>query len=84
MEPGASGGIQLRWAAHLGDLRALLRRLRRSDELTDVVLTNGTARVRCHRVVLAAACQTFHDLLKVRPWAQPASRGSTTYRPITK
>ena len=63
----SSAGIQLRWRSYLGDLRVLLQRLRRSEELTDVVLTNGATSVRCHRVILSAACQTFHGLLKVRP-----------------
>ncbi|KAF0307499.1 Broad-complex core protein isoforms 1/2/3/4/5 [Amphibalanus amphitrite] len=59
-----SVGIQLHWKSYLSDLRSLLQRLRQSEELTDVVLTNGTTSMRCHRVILSAACQTFHDLLK--------------------
>ena len=72
-------GIQLRWSSYLGDLRALLQQLRRSEQLTDVVLTNGATSVRCHRVVLAAACQTFHDLLKVR--RAQRSHGGALRRP---
>ena len=47
---------------HTADMRSTLADLWESEQLCDLTLVVGSSRVRCHRVVLAAASRYFRSL----------------------
>jgi hypothetical protein len=47
---------------HTADMRSMLAELWENEELCDLTLVVGGSRVRCHRVVLAAASRYFRSL----------------------
>ncbi|XP_037090033.1 uncharacterized protein LOC119110355 isoform X2 [Pollicipes pollicipes] len=56
--------IQLKWTSYQDDMRSLFCKLLQSEDLSDVLITNGSKSIKCHRVILSSACKNFYDLLK--------------------
>lgn len=58
--------VQLKWMSYQEDMRDLFCKLRETEDLTDIIVSNGSKNIKCHRIILSSACKIFYDLMKVR------------------